>query len=97
MSRLVGPATAVVLLSAVACGPRADEGFALIHVRELVAMRSASDTPVTVVDANGAAFRTREGTIPGAVLLSNYGTYDVERELPARKDARLVFYCADSH
>src|SRR5439155_22286865 len=77
--------------------PPADEGFTSIHVSDLVAMRNSNDGAATVLDANGADFRTRQGTIPGAVLLSNYSKYDVERELPARKDARLVFYCADSH
>ena len=87
-----------LLASTVAgCGPPADEGFTSIHTSDLVAMRNSNDGAVTVLDANGADFRTRQGTIPGAVLLSSYSKYDVERELPARKDARLVFYCADSH
>jgi rhodanese-related sulfurtransferase len=41
--------------------------------------------------------RAREGVIPGAVLLSSDNEYDVAKELPPRKDARLVFYCASIH
>jgi hypothetical protein len=88
---------ALLLPAVIACGPREDEGFRLIHIADLVAMRTAAETPVTVVDANGPDFRAREGTIPGAILLSSYSKYDTGEELPASKDARLVFYCADPH
>src|SRR2546427_10433996 len=95
MRRLV---PVLFLLALVAsCGPERDEGFRLIHVDDLVALQQSSDAKVTIVDANGAEFRAREGIVPGAVLLSNYKTYDADKELPAGKDARLVFYCADSH
>ena len=93
MHRLL-PIALVVLV--IGCG-HGDEGFKLIHVDDLVALRESPDASPTVLDANGADFRAREGIIPGAVLLSNYKTYDVAKELPPRKDARLVFYCADSH
>ena len=89
----------VLLLMAAAgvgCG-ESDAGFKLIHVDDLVAMLGSRAEAVTLLDANGPDFRTREGVIPDSVLLSSYKTYDVDRELPARKDARLVFYCADSH
>ena len=33
----------------------------------------------------------------GAALLTSYSKYDVTKELPSDKGARLVFYCADSH
>jgi len=82
-----------LVFALVACGR--EEGFRLIHVDDLVALQKSADACVTVVDANGAEFRTREGIVPGAVLLSNYKTYEPAKELPARKDARLVFYCAD--
>ena len=78
------------------CGT-SDAGFKLIHVDHLVAMLGSNEGAVTLLDANGSDFRTKEGVIPAAVLLSSYKTYDVETELPSRKDARLVFYCADSH
>lgn len=47
----------------------------------------------TPVDANGAETRTKQGVIPGAVLLTSSSQYDL-KELPANKDAKLVFYCA---
>ena len=78
---------------AFACG-RADP-FAIVHVADVVAMERSG--AVTVLDANKPDFREREGIVPGAVLLSSYAGYDVEKELPSGKDARLVFYCADSH
>lgn len=48
----------------------------------------------TPVDANGSETRTKQGVIPGAVLLTSSSQYDL-KELPANKDAQLVFYCAN--
>jgi len=90
------PALACSLLLIIGCGESL-EGMTALHVADLVALRSANEAAPIVLDANGADFRTREGIIPGAVLLSSYAHYDVAKELPARKDAHLVFYCADSH
>jgi hypothetical protein len=50
---------------------------------------------VTPVDANGTDIRSKQGSIPGAVLLTNAMKYDA-KELPAAKDAKLVFYCANT-
>jgi len=44
------------------------------------------------VDANGAETRQQYGTLPGAVLLSNFQTFATS-ELPADKNSELVFYC----
>jgi hypothetical protein len=71
------------------------EGFGLLHVDEVVALRR--DGGATLLDANGTKFRDEHGVIPGAVLLSKHDAYDVATELPPQKNARLVFYCADSH
>ena len=90
------PALACSLLLIIGCGESL-EGITTLHVADLVALRSAEGASAIVLDANGVDFRTREGIIPGAVLLSSYAHYDVAKELPARKAARLVFYCADSH
>lgn len=46
------------------------------------------------VDANGKETRSTQGVIPGAVLLTSSSQYDV-KELPAEKDSKLVFYCAN--
>ena len=39
----------------------------------------------------------RAGVIPGAHLLTSDDKYDVAKELPRNKSAKLVFYCADLH
>ena len=89
---------ALLLAAAVGggCGTN-DADLKLIHVQDLVGLLASHEGGITLLDANGSEFRAREGLIPGAVQLSSYKTYDVERELPSRKDAPLVFYCADSH
>ena len=48
------------------------------------------------VDANGASTRGKHGTVPGAVLLSDYKGYEPSAELPSDKDKKLVFYCANT-
>lgn len=48
----------------------------------------------TFVDVNGDDTRTKDGIIPGAVLLTS--TEFGATELPAAKDAKLVFYCANT-
>ncbi len=50
----------------------------------------------TVLDANGEDFRKQHGVIPGATLLTSFNKYDAAKELPAAKDAKLVFYCANA-
>jgi rhodanese-related sulfurtransferase len=85
-----------VFVSGTATAAPPDDGFKLIHVNDLVALRAAPNA-VTVLDANAPDVRAREGVIPGAVLLSSDNQYDVTKELPPRKDARLVFYCASIH
>ncbi len=49
---------------------------------------------VTPIDANGKETRSSQGVIPGAVLLTSSSQYDI-KELPADKDSKLVFYCAN--
>jgi rhodanese-related sulfurtransferase len=51
----------------------------------------------TVLDANNPEFRQKNGVIPGATLLTSFNKYDPAKELPAAKDAALVFYCANTH
>ncbi len=51
---------------------------------------------VTAVDANGAEFRTKNGVIPGAILLTSSSSFDTTKELPADKASSLVFYCANT-
>ncbi len=63
----------------------------ITELAELQAKKSA-----TVVDVNGAETRVKMGVIPGAVLLSSAAHFE-EKELPAAKDTKLVFYCANTH
>lgn len=71
--------------------------FKLIHPAELATLVAANHPKLVIYDANTRDFRAKEGIIPGAKLLSSFNHYDVAKELPAAKDATLVFYCANTH
>ena len=73
----------------------AAEGFRVIHVNDLAGMIAQHTENLFIYDANPTSTREREGIIPGALLLPSLD-YDVD-ELPAKKDAKLVFYCANTH
>jgi rhodanese-related sulfurtransferase len=49
----------------------------------------------TPVDANGTETRKKMGVVPGAVLLTDSESFNVN-ELPADKSKALVFYCANT-
>jgi len=85
----------LILLSGLAMSAESKEKFRLIEVSELESLQKDSKRPVTVLDANDAEFRQQNGVIPGARLLSSFDRFDVSKELPADRDAPLVFYCAD--
>jgi rhodanese-related sulfurtransferase len=61
-----------------------------VSVDEVAALIEAKQ--IQPVDANGADTRKEYGTLPGAVLLTNYRSFDLS-ELPADKSKELVFYC----
>ena len=73
------------------------ENFQVIHVADLAKLMADPASKVQVYDANHPSTRERFGVIAGAHLLTSSGNYDVAKELPADKNARLVFYCTDSH
>jgi len=73
---------------------RAEEKFRLIEIPDLESLQQARP-PVTVLDANDAEFREKNGVIAGAKLLSSFDHYDIQKELPADKNAPLVFYCSN--
>jgi len=73
----------------------AGDGFRVIHVNDLAGMIAQHTDNLFIYDANPTSTREREGIIPGAHLLPSLA-YDVD-ELPAKKDAELVFYCANKH
>lgn len=70
------------------------DAIAEVSVDELDRQLAAS--AAQAVDANGNITRQRVGTIPGAVLLSDYEAFAIS-ELPADKAKPLVFYCANEH
>lgn len=71
--------------------------FQVIHVPDLAALMAKLNAHVSIYDANGWGLRSTAGIIPGAHLLTSDDKYDVATELPADKNAKLVFYCADTH
>ncbi len=79
------------LAAFVGCRPDLN-GLELVGVDD-VASWQASQSDVTVCDANNDATRARFGVIPGALLLSSYRDYDAAAELPSDKQRTLVFYC----
>jgi rhodanese-related sulfurtransferase len=87
---------AALLLPALLAAPvRAEKtGFKKMDVAALAAALK-SPAPPAVYDANVDSVRENAGVIPTARLLSSSSKYDVAKELPADKNAPLVFYCAN--
>lgn len=98
MKRLL--AVLSLALAPVACkkeadpSPHAAAAIAELGVDELE--RQLSEGACVAVDANGPPTRKKLGIIPGAVLLSDYEAFALS-ELPADKQKRLVFYCANEY
>jgi rhodanese-related sulfurtransferase len=74
-----------------------DDNFKLIHVADLAALEADPNSHVVVLDANVEPTREEYGVIPGARMLPSYNKYDVATELPPARNAKLVFYCANTH
>jgi rhodanese-related sulfurtransferase len=84
---------------ALACDADKKEQAAAPTVKSLTITEVASlqkEKKATVLDANFEQFRKDNGVIPGALLLTSFNKYDAAKELPAAKDAKLVFYCANT-
>ena len=47
------------------------------------------------VDANSEDTREKNGTVPGAVILTSSSKYDVA-QLPGDKNQNLIFYCSNT-
>jgi hypothetical protein len=87
-------------LSEMLGNPGQDESldtFKLIHVNDLAGAIADPKSGVIIYDANHPDTRAQYGIIPGAHLLPSADGFSVERELPADKNAKLVFYCANTH
>ena len=65
-----------------------------VSVTEVASLQKAKKA--VIIDANGEDTRAKYGVIPDAKLLTNYARYDIEKELPAAKDTKLVFYCGST-
>ncbi len=77
--------------------PKEPDKFAVIRVDTLASLMNDPNSHVNIYDANGWGLRSTAGVIPGAHLLTSDDKYDVAKELPPNKGAKLVFYCADLH
>lgn len=85
-----------VFALALAAGSARAEEFKIIRVDDLAKLVDAHASNLYVYDANPPSTREREGIIPGARLLPTLA-FDAAKELPAALDAKLVFYCANTH
>ena len=74
----------------------ADSSLRLVHVNDLETWMKTAPTTLHIYDANNDKTRNKEGLIPGAVALPSASHYDVATTLPADKNAKLVFYCANT-
>ncbi|HVB80147.1 MAG TPA: hypothetical protein VNE82_09435 [Candidatus Binataceae bacterium] len=74
-----------------------DDNFKLIRVADLAALKADPNSHVVILDANVDSTRQAYGIVPGARLLTSYDSYDVATELPPARNAKLVFYCANTH
>ena len=77
--------------------PKQPDKFAIIRVAQLASLMNDPSSHVNIYDANGWGLRATAGVIPGAHLLTSDDKYNVAKELPPNKSAKLVFYCADLH
>ena len=77
--------------------PKEPDKFAVIRVNDLASLMADPNSHVNIYDANGWGLRSTAGVVPGAHLLTSDDKYDVAKELPPAKNAKLVFYCADLH
>jgi hypothetical protein len=90
------PVMATDIGSIINSKPEQDK-FQIIHVDDLAKLMADPNAHVHIYDANPPHVRKTEGMIPGARPLSSDSHYDVAEELPANKNAKLVFYCHNLH
>lgn len=74
--------------------PTTEEEAGEVSVQDLAGW--LANKTVAVFDANSQETRQKYGVIPGAKLLSHYSDYPVS-VLPIDKDAKLVYYCSNTH
>ena len=69
--------------------------FQIIHTADLAKLMAVPNSKVQIYDANHPSTRERFGVIPRRSSARFLHHYDVSKELPSNKSAKLVFYCAD--
>jgi len=94
---IASPARALSLSSILGGSQPEADNIKKIHVADLAAMMRDSSVHFYLYDVNLHDTRVQYGIIPGARLLSSADNYDVARELPPDKHAKLVFYCTNLH
>lgn len=72
------------------------EGHAAAAPKKVTIAELAKAKTSRAVDANNVDFRAKNGTIPGAILLTSSTQFDANKELGADKSQSLVFYCANT-
>lgn len=85
-----------LLIAALAATAAGCQNAKHASVREMTVQELADLTKTraaTPVDANTEDFRKENGVIPGAIVLSNFRSYEIS-ELGADKARQLVFYCS---
>jgi hypothetical protein len=88
----------LALVAAAFVGPGfAADTFKVIHVDDLDVLIRQQAANLWIYDVNPATVRAKEGIVPGARLLPSADGFDVAKDLPPAKDAKLVFYCANTH
>src|SRR5690349_35841 len=74
-----------------------NEKFKLITAGDLaqeLGQQGEKNAKLAVFDVNTKETRKKDGVIPGAKLLPST-QYETAKELPADKNTKLVFYCAN--
>jgi rhodanese-related sulfurtransferase len=93
---MAGDDSAANKVSTLLANKHETDNFKLIHVADLAALKADPKSHVVILDANAESTRDKYGVIPGARLLPSYNKYDISTELPAAKNTKLVFYCANT-
>jgi rhodanese-related sulfurtransferase len=99
MSKLLVVAVLAVAVpsAAFACDDHKQAGKSAVKKITLAQAAKFQDAKkATLVDANDPEARAKLGFIPDAILLTSFNQYDANKELPAAKDSKLVFYCANT-
>ena len=81
MTRSLLLALGALVSTGVALAAKPQEKFRMIEVSDLERMQKSSKSAPTLLDANDAEFRERNGVIPGAKLLSSFDQYDPANEV----------------